>query len=141
MTKVVYNACYGGFSLSHEGMLHYCKLAGIEVEPEETRYGFWAYRRKDREVPKPIADGKWLELSLEQRSARNRLLEAAYISERDFVRHDRYLVQTVEELGAAADGCSANLAIAEVTEGKYYIDEDDGMETVVQPSDVRWIEV
>lgn len=28
MTKIVYNSCYGGFSLSQIGWNHYCKLTG-----------------------------------------------------------------------------------------------------------------
>ena len=29
MTRIVYNACFGGFSLSQEGRDLYCKLAGV----------------------------------------------------------------------------------------------------------------
>jgi hypothetical protein len=35
MTKIVYNACYGGFGLSDEAMMRYCEIKGI---PEETIY-------------------------------------------------------------------------------------------------------
>jgi hypothetical protein len=36
MTKIVYNACYGGFGLSDEAMMRYCEIKGIT---EETIYG------------------------------------------------------------------------------------------------------
>jgi hypothetical protein len=29
MTKVAYNACYGGFSLSHKAIMRYAELKGI----------------------------------------------------------------------------------------------------------------
>ena len=35
MTKIVYNACYGGFGLSHEAKMRYCEIKGIT---EETIY-------------------------------------------------------------------------------------------------------
>jgi hypothetical protein len=35
MTKIVYNACYGGFGLSDEAMMRYCEIKGIT---EETIY-------------------------------------------------------------------------------------------------------
>ena len=35
MTKIVYNACYGGFGLSDEAMRRYCEIKGIA---EETIY-------------------------------------------------------------------------------------------------------
>jgi len=31
MTKIVYNACYGGFGLSTEAIARYCELKGIDV--------------------------------------------------------------------------------------------------------------
>ncbi len=39
MAKVVYNSCYGGFSLSEAGMLRYCEIKGIPVWVErDPRY-------------------------------------------------------------------------------------------------------
>jgi hypothetical protein len=35
MIKIVYNACYGGFGLSHEAKMRYCEIKGI---PEQTIY-------------------------------------------------------------------------------------------------------
>ena len=31
MTKIVYNACYGGFSLSHEAIMRYAEIKGINI--------------------------------------------------------------------------------------------------------------
>jgi hypothetical protein len=38
MTKIVYNACYVGFSLSHEAISRYAKIKGITEEAEEELY-------------------------------------------------------------------------------------------------------
>ena len=59
----------------------------------------------------------------------------------DFVRHDPYLVQVVEQLGTeAASGPYAELAIYELPEGtRYRIDEYDGMESVMTQDDYIWI--
>lgn len=56
-------------------------------------------------------------------------------------RHDSALVQAVEELGEDASGHGANLRIHELSGNKYFIDEYDGSETVVEPKDVCWITV
>ena len=53
-------------------------------------------------------------------------------------RHDHDLVAVVEALGKEASGTFSELAIAEIDEDKYFIDEHDGRETVVTPVDVCW---
>lgn len=56
-------------------------------------------------------------------------------------RHDSALVQAVEELGEDASGHGSNLRICVLSGNKYFIDEYDGSETVVEPKDVCWITV
>ena len=53
-------------------------------------------------------------------------------------RHDPDLVAVVEALGKEANGTFSKLAIAEIDEDKYFIDEYDGRETVVTPADLSW---
>ena len=53
-------------------------------------------------------------------------------------RHDHDLVAVVEALGKEASGTFSELAIAEIDEDKYFIDEYDGRETVVTPADLSW---
>ena len=38
MTKIVYNACYGGFSLSDEAISRYAKIKGITEEAGDELY-------------------------------------------------------------------------------------------------------
>ena len=53
-------------------------------------------------------------------------------------RHDPDLVAVVEALCKEASGTFSELAIAEIDEDKYFIDEYDGRETVVTPADLSW---
>ena len=60
----------------------------------------------------------------------------------DTPRHDALLVMAVEHLGTKkASGSSARLTVHELRGDRYYIDEYDGAESVVEPDDVEWIEV
>ena len=47
----------------------------------------------------------------------------------------------VEDLGSAANGSFAELAIAEIEGNRYYIDEYDGNEVVQTPDTINWVEV
>lgn len=110
-TKIVYNACYGGFSLSHEAIRRYAEIKGIVLKEEPNEYGSvdFSYENGD------------------------------YFSAYDFDRTDPALVQVVEELGDAASGISADLTITDVLVGtKYRIDEYDGNEAVMTIDDYEW---
>ena len=109
MTKVVYNACYGGFGLSDEAMDRMVELGypGIELNPD------WDPNSRS------FFNNKYYGIS-------------------GISRHDPTLVQVVEELGEKASDTYSNLAIAEVS-GPYRIDEYDGYESVMEPDDYDWI--
>ena len=53
-------------------------------------------------------------------------------------RHDPLLVRMVETLGADANGSSARLAVRELEQPLYRIDEYDGSESVEEPGDIEW---
>ena len=88
--KVLYNASYGGFSLSEE-MERILNHMGLD--------------------PDTIA------------------------------RHDPRLIDLVQEIGIenAASSAGCNLKIAYIDSGQYRIEEYDGLETVVEPQDLFWI--
>jgi uncharacterized protein (UPF0371 family) len=119
MTKVVYNACYGGFGLSKEACQRYWDIKGQQVWIEDAQWGF----------------DVWL-VPLNER------LEKAYRKQtwyyNDVSRHDPVLVQVVEELGDKANGYCAELAIYEVYDS-YRIDEYDGYESVETADSYDWI--
>ena len=128
MTRVVYNACYGGFSLSAEAVRRYAEIAGITLYEHTDEFGFTAVYRVPREEYERL-------LAAGEREAAN----AAYFSVYDLSRTDPVLVQVVDELGERANGQYAQLFIAEVPAGtRYRIDEYDGLESVMTVDDYEW---
>jgi hypothetical protein len=113
MTKVVYNACYGGFGLSNEAMDRMVELG---------------YDLKLNSKYNPNAKSKYGDTAQKYECW-------GYV---DCPRHDPILVQVVEELGDKASGECANLQIEEVY-GSYRIDEYDGNESVKTPTGYDWV--
>ena len=110
MPKIVVNSCYGGFGLSHEAIVRYGEIKGLNLTVVPTgKESFDMYRYyKDG-----IQDTK----------------HGLY--HYDISRDDPALVQTVEELGEAANDRYAQLRIVDVpNDVEWYIDEYDGIETV-----------
>lgn len=132
MTKIVYNACYGGFGLSYKAVMRYAELKGIKL---------WASTRNagDFETVIPYdGTGKkpWI---IHYRTTEDPSVKDNYFSERDIPRNDTALVQVVEELGEDANGDCAYLEIEDIPEGTLYrIDEYDGRESVCTMSDYDW---
>jgi hypothetical protein len=56
-------------------------------------------------------------------------------------RHDKLLVQLVEEFLQSDKKDQTDLAILEIDSNRYLINEYDGWESVVEPNDIDWIEV
>jgi hypothetical protein len=140
MTKVVYNACYGGFGLSREACLRYWELQGKEVWIENGDFmGIFTVWLVPPEERITLVEAKnWSSMSLTERLAYNKKHSEQTWYDRNVSRHDPILVQVVEELGEKASGDCAKLAIAEVS-GPYRIDEYDGSESVKQPDGYDWI--
>jgi len=135
MTKIVYNACYGGFSVSHAAVMRYAEIKGITLYTQK-KYGFTHYylcppeeydRINAEEQANPVSPGRFIRSN------------EMYFSDRDFERTDPILVQVVEELGDAANGSCAKLRITEVPAGTLYrIDEYDGFESVETKDSYDW---
>lgn len=136
MTKVVYNACYGGFNLSREACKRYWELQGKQAWIEDADWGFtvWLVPPEERVVQPE----NWHSLPLEERIAFNKKYSEQTWDDDRVDRHDPILVQVVEELGDKANGMCAKLAVEEVS-GPYRIDEYDGYETVKEPDGYDWI--
>ena len=113
--KVVINGCYGGFSLSDEGMKRYCEIKGMPVWAEEdTKYkslGIVHYFLTPPEDRADILDSEFYELSQEDRIKYNKIWSEQSISDSDIARDDPALVQVVEELCEKAYGRCAELKI------------------------------
>ena len=139
MTKVVYNACYGGFGLSKEAIKRYWEIKGQQVWIKDDRYGFInVYLVPPEERLKPKSTEEFFAMSQDERIAYNQAYSAQTWYDRDLDRHDPALVQVVQELREKANAEYANLAIKEV-DGPYRIDEYDGYESVKTPGGYDWI--
>lgn len=120
MNKIVYNNCYGGFSLSDKAVERYCEIKGIKTYPE-CWCGMTLHWLSEPTGNKESDD--WRET----------------LDHRSIVRHDPILVQVVEELGEEANGQCADLQIFQTESNQYQIEEYDGNETVVVSYDDSWI--
>jgi hypothetical protein len=112
MPKIVVNACYGGFGLSHAAIMRYSELAGLRLQATKgSSFGFEYYTY--------YVDG---------------IIDDDHVWYcGDLERTDPYLVQVVEELGKSAAGTFASLRIADVpNDVEWYINDYDGIETVCE---------
>lgn len=138
MTKVVYNACYGGFGLSKEAIQRYWEIKGQQVWIEDKQWGFDVWLVPPEERLEQKNSDEFSAMSMDERIAYNKAYSAQTWCDRDVDRHDPALVQVVEELGDKASGECAKLRIDEVS-GPYRIDEYDGFESVETPNSYDWI--
>jgi len=141
VTKIVYNACFGGFSLSHDAVMRYGEIKGLKLYPKkDPRFSFYTYWKMPKsERPKLLEGKEWYAATIEQRAASNRAHTDATLYDRDIPRNDPALAQVVEEMGDKANGMCARLRVAEIPEGaQYRIDEYDGNESVETPSSYEW---
>ena len=131
MTKIVYNACYGGFGLSEKAMLRYAKLKGIKIYK-----GTGSLYTPFYTVPEAEYNKIYAEDCIRKDFTRSNEL---FVTDRTIERDDPILVQVVEELGSEANGNYADLQIAEIPSGTLYrIDEYDGNESVMTTGDYNW---
>jgi hypothetical protein len=104
--KLVVNKKYGGFGLSDEAVLLYCKLKGINVVSEYNNSCtlFYIDGIKDNDH---------------------------FFYYDDINRSDPILIQVVEELGEKVNDRFSCLKIIEIPDDiEYYISDYDGIETV-----------
>jgi hypothetical protein len=115
MTKIVYNACYGGFGLSDEATRMYLDRKGIAYEERLNKFRSVMFCKPGGE--------DW---SLYD------LIDA-------IERNDPILVEIVETIGDRSSGKCARLRLYELPKGTFYrIDDYDGMETVRTLDNTDW---
>ena len=131
--KVVINKCYGGFSLSHEGMVRYAKLKGLTLYPEDGDWPmiYWTVPPKDRVTE--LSSGAFYALPIAERIEYNRKYSEQTLHAGSIPRNDPALVQAVEELGDKAGGRLAKLTVVEIPDDvKWQIEEYDGLEHIAE---------
>jgi hypothetical protein len=119
MTKIVYNGCFGGFSLSQAAVRRYLEIKGIPFTEEKVETSFRDTR---------------------YRIGSSVMGEGEYFYDHEIEdRTDPILVQVVEELGDKANGSCAELFIRELTPGtRYLLREYDGLEWIETEDEMEW---
>lgn len=134
--KVVINRCFGGYGLSHEAIMRYLDLRGITVYPEqgEGTWKFWTYWLQKPEDRLEEKEGEsFYTMSMDERQAYNKQYSDETFGGEDISRNDPILIQVIEELGDAANGDHAELAIVEIPDDvEWEISEYDGSEHVAE---------
>lgn len=139
MTKIAYNACYGGFGLSHDAIKRYAELKGVTI------YAFVNEKKADGGIDlhshRLATDEEARKAFMVHYCTTPEFSNDTYWSsgrmEKD--RSDPNLIQVIEELGDAANGQCAKLRIEEIPAGtQYRIDEYDGNETVATQDSYDW---
>lgn len=141
MAKIVYNACYGGFGISEQGILHYAKLKGIELYPEKNIgiVTYWTIPYQESCELGILSSNEFQKASSEERKKSNELYSKYVFDYSKISRSDPCFVQMVEDLGDKANGHCAKLEIEEVPTGTLYrIEEYDGFESVVLAESEVW---
>lgn len=111
--KIVYNRCYGGFSLSEAAIKLGRKLSGNPEWPEPCLVG------------DTYSNGE--------------VIKVFYGGGRSLERDDKILVAVVEQLGKAANGAYSELCITDLPQGTlWHIDEYDGYESVATQDSYDW---
>ena len=109
--EIVINACYGGFRLSHEAVLRYAELKGLNLEVEETGLSLMKYTYSLKDGGRPPFQ----------------------FSQGDIKRDDPHLVKVVKELKDLANTRYSKLKIVKIPfDVKWYIEEYDGHEHVAE---------
>lgn len=123
--KIIYNDCYGGYTISDKAIDWRSEHGSERIK------NFIAQKRIEAKERDDFS-------SVSQESIDNAKFYVMYAVRSFLKRHDPDLVAVVEALCKEVNGTFSELAIAEIDEDKYFIDEYDGRETVVTPADLCW---
>lgn len=143
MTKIAYNAQFGGFGLSHDAIMRYAELKGIKI------YAFVDRRRADGSlVPFDKPDRMKSASDAEARNAFcvHYCTTPEYSNDTYWSTHKAYedradpvLIRVIEEMGKKANGQCATIKIEDIPAGtQYRIDEYDGNESVATRDSYDW---
>lgn len=59
----------------------------------------------------------------------------------EYCRHDPILINVIETLGDDASARCSDIKIKTIEGNRYIIHEYDGLENVLEPNDISWVEV
>lgn len=139
--KIVINSCFGGFGLSHEGILAFLLRKQIDVWPEKLKsttipWRYWLVPLKERTVTfdENGFDYNWDRMTNEEHfTANEQYSKQIWDKEHDIPRDDPDLVAVVNELGEGVNDSYANLLVVEIPDGvEWVIEEYDGFEHIAE---------
>ena len=108
MQQIVINVCHGGFGLSNLAVELYGKLAGLDLVSDQDKFHFTHWYR-------------------------GTVLDENYFSQRDIPRDCPHLIETLLQLGIAANGRYSRLKVVEIPDGvEWHIAEYDGWEHIAE---------
>ena len=149
MAKIVINTCYGGFGLSPKAIAFIFKQRNPDIK-------LWYYKktfdnRSLRYTYNIVEDAesasyvslKYLGDTIEDVGVNQIKINDNFVFSHqiNLQRHDPLLVKTVETLGEEADGAFSELKVVDVDTDRYIIKDYDGLERVVTPDMIHWIEI
>ncbi len=139
--RVVVNTAYGGFGLSYEAVMLYARLAKVKLYGYTSRdpSGKLDLHRAYPVTPEQIKgltgrmDRAMVHYSTKPIPKNGVIKEGTHFSPSDIKRDDVCLVEVVKQLGEAANGAFAKLAVVEVPSGvKWDVEEYDGREHIAE---------
>jgi hypothetical protein len=137
--KVVINNCYGGFSVSRKAAEFMaslgCQHAKAEMEDWHQRQSWLVHFKLHGEWPDdcPLEKRGLLEISAEYGKEAHFYGYGYDAGHNGYDRTSEFLIKAIEELGAEANGRSAELKIVEIPDGtEFQIMEYDGNEWVAE---------
>jgi hypothetical protein len=136
--KIVINNCFGGFSLSSEGIKRYCELKGIphwiEIDTQFKSMELYTVFTVPKEERIPEKRGEdFYSMNTQDRIEYNKAYSKQILDHHDIPRDDAALVQLVEEDSVKYSGMHAELKVVEIPDGiKWIIEEYDGNEHVAE---------
>ncbi len=144
MREIVINTCYGGFGLSHKGVMRYAELKGLKLYPwvddiVKKVYGadvslddalLVHYTTVPQEEYETIrAEESKKPIIVDRFEKSNKL----YFSGRGIPRDDPDLIKVIKELGKEANGKHAELKVVKIpNKVEFTIEEYDGVEWIAE---------
>ena len=132
--KIILNKCFGGFELSPVATMMYAEKKGIVLYPychnyrSIMGYNYVADVNKANKV-----DYFFTEYFGDKIIDKDINWETHYYPDTEDIRKDPDLIAIVEELGEKANGWCSELVVVDIPDeldGKYVIDDYDGIETL-----------
>ena len=139
--KIVINDKFGGFSLSHQGVMRYAEIKGIKLYPYIDDISKKVYPDKAT-LDNPsilihyvtVPTNEYEKVHAKDKGNRNySKSNELHFSAGDIERNDPFLIQVVEELKDKANGQCAQLKIIEIPDDiEWEIEEYDGLEHIAE---------